>query len=409
MDQGSAGARQAPPHGGRVSAGLPFLPYGRQSIDDEDIAAVVAVLRGDWLTQGPEVDAFEQDLARAVGARHAVAFSNGTAALHAACFAAGVGPGDEVITAPMTFAASANCACYVGARPVLVDVEPTAGTMDPEALERAITPRTRAVIPVHYTGQPARLAEIRAIARRHGLRVIEDAAHALGATCEGRPIGACEPGDMAMFSFHPVKHVTTGEGGAISTDDPELAERLRIFRTHGITRDPRRLRRESPGPWYHEQIELGYNYRLTDLQCALGRSQLRKLGRFVARRRELAARYDAQLAGDGRGALRGVRPLGRLPGSEHAFHLYVARIDFAGLGITRGQVMDALRARGIGTQVHYIPVYRHPYHAEAGWTPAMFPVAERLYAEVLSLPLFPAMADEDVDRVVAALREVLGG
>lgn len=378
-----------------------FLPYGRQSIDEDDIAAVVRVLRSDWLTQGPEVEAFERDLAAAVGASHVVAFSHGTAALFAACFAAGIGPGDEVVTSPLTFAASANCARYLGARPVFADVEPVAGTLDPEALERAIGPRTRAVIPVHYAGQPARLAEIRAIAEKRGLVVIEDAAHALGATYRGRPIGAGTFSDMTMFSFHPVKHVTTGEGGAIATNDAALAERLRLFRSHGITSDPARLRRPSPGRWYVEQVALGHNFRLTDIQCALGRSQLRRLGAFVARRRALAARYDAALAGSRR-----VRPLGRLGESEHAFHLYVVRVDFA--GTSRARVMDALRARGIGTQVHYIPVHTHPFYEDDGWTRGACPVAEGLYEEILSLPLFPAMVDEDVDRVVAALFEVLG-
>ena len=386
-----------------MSADLPLLPYGRQSIDEDDIAAVVAVLRGDWLTQGPAIEAFEQDLGRAVGARHVVAFCNGTAALHGACFAAGVGPVDEVITSPLTFAASANCARYVGARPIFADVEPAAGTLDPEALARAVTPRTRAVIPVHYTGQPARMDKIRQIARACGLVVIEDAAHALGASYRGRPIGACDAGDMAMFSFHPVKHITTGEGGAIATDDPERAEQLRLFRNHGLVRDPARFRHPSPGPWYHEQIALGHNMRLTDIQAALGSSQLRRLDAFVERRRALADRYDARLAG-----LRGVAPLGRLPEGRHAFHLYVAQIDFDGLGIDRARVMIGLKERGIGTQVHYIPCHTHPFHADDGWAPGAFPVVEGISARALSLPLFPAMADGDVDRVVGALREVLG-
>jgi perosamine synthetase len=385
-----------------VSDSPRFLPYGRQDIDDDDIAAVVAVLKSDWLTQGPEVDAFERDLAAAVGAAHVVAFSHGTAALFGACFAAGIGPGDEVITSPLTFAASANCARYLGARPVFADVEPVAGTLDPAAFERAIGPKTKAVIPVHYAGQPARLAEIRAIAARHRLTVIEDAAHALGATYRGRPIGAGEHGEMAMFSFHPVKHVTTGEGGAIATSDPELADRLRLFRSHGITQDPRFLTRPSPGRWYMEQVLLGHNFRLTDIQSALGRSQLRRLDGFVRRRREIAARYDAALSGKTK-----VRPLGRLGESEHAFHLYVVRVDFAELG--RARVIDALRERGIGTQVHYIPAHTHPYYEAEGWQAGAFPVAEALYQQVLSLPMFPAMSDGDVDRVVLALDQVLGG
>jgi len=380
-----------------------FLPYGRQWIDEDDIAAVVNVLRGEWLTQGPTVEAFEADLAKSASARFAVAFSNGTTALHAACAALGLGPGDEVITTPITFTASANCVRYVGATPMLVDIEAKTATIDPARIEAAIGPKTRAIIPVHYAGQPARMAEIGAIAKRHGLAVIEDAAHALGATFGGSPIGSCSHSDMAMYSFHPVKHVTTGEGGAITTNDEKLRDALRLFRSHGITRDPALLHTPSPGPWYQEQILLGHNFRLTDIQAALGRSQLAKLGRFVARRREIAARYDALFA-----PVRGVEPVGRLDGTEHAFHLYVVRIDFAGLGKTRGEVMTTLRERGIGTQVHYVPVHMHPSYADRGWGPGSFPVSEAFYAEALSLPMFPAMQDADVDRVASTLVEVLG-
>ena len=380
-----------------------FLPYGRQSIDDDDIAAVVDVLRGDWLTQGPTVEAFEADLAEVSGARFSVSFSNGTAALHAACLALGLGPEDEVITAPLTFSASANCARYVGAKPVLVDVEPICGTLDPEQIEAVITPKTAAIIPIHYAGQPAQLAEIHAIAERHKLAVIEDAAHAIGARYRDTRIGDGAFSTMTMFSFHPVKHVTTGEGGAIMTNDPALRDRLRLFRSHGITRDPKLLTRESPGPWYQEQMVLGYNFRLTDMQAALGRSQLRKLDRFLARRRVIAALYDALFA-----ELPGIRPLGRLSGSEHAYHLYVVRIDFAALGKKRGPVMEALRARQIGTQVHYLPLHLQPDFAYLGYKNGAFPVTEGIYEQALSLPMYPAMTDEDVRRVASTLREVLG-
>ncbi len=380
----------------------PFLPYGRQTVTEDDIAAVVRVLRGDWLTQGPELRAFEVDLARALGARHAVAFSHGTAALHAAAFAAGVGPGDEVVTSPITFAASANCACYMGGRAVLADVEPAAATLDPGALERTINARTRAVIPVHYAGQPAQMEAIAAIARRHGACIIEDAAHAVGGTYQGQRVGAGQYSDMTMMSFHPVKHVTTGEGGAVTTNDAALADKLRRFRNHGMERNAERLSIPSPGPWYHEQQELGFNYRLSDIHAALGRSQLQRLGATVERRRELADCYDAKLRD-----ISGLSAAGRLPDSEHAFHLYVVGIEFEALGVSRAQVMIRLRERGIGTQVHYIPVYRHPYHA-AGWRPEDFPVAEAFYARALSLPMYPAMTETDVDRVVAALREVTG-
>lgn len=379
----------------------PFLPYGRQSITQADIDAVVAVLRSDFLTQGPEVERFEESLAQAAGTRFAVAYSHGTAALFGACWAAGIQAGDEVITTPITFAASANCASYLGAKPVFADVEPLAATLDPQAFRRAITPRTRAVIPVHFTGATVDLDAIRSIAREHGLTVIEDAAHALGASYKGRPIGGGS--DLAIYSFHPVKHVTTGEGGAVTTDDPNLADRLRRFRNHGIERDPAKFTIPSPGPWYHEMQDLGHNFRLTDLQAALGRSQMQRLPAFVKRRREIAALYDHAFAN-----LRGLRPLGRLPGGESSFHLYVIRIDFDGLGQTRAQVMNALKARHIGTQVHYIPCYRHPYHAAAGWRPEDFPNAEAFYREALSLPMYPAMTDADVTRVVAGVREVLG-
>lgn len=378
----------------------PFLPYGRQSITEADIQAVVDVLRSDFLTQGPEVERFEATLAKAAGTQFAVAYSHGTAALFGACFAAGLQPGDEVVTTPITFAASANCACYVGARPVFADVDPVTASLDPEAFRRAITPRTRAVIPVHFSGAPVDLDAIRAIAREHGITVIEDAAHALGASYRGRPIGGGS--DMAIYSFHPVKHVTTGEGGAVVTDDAGLADRLRRFRNHGIERDPKRFTIPSPGPWYHEMQDLGHNFRLTDMQAALGRSQMQRLEGFVARRREIAARYDRLFAN-----LPDVQPLARLPDGESSFHLYVVRIDFEGLGTTRAAVMDGLRERQVGSQVHYIPVYRHPYHARAGWQPADFPNAEVYYREALSLPMYPALTDADVDRVVDALREVL--
>lgn len=379
-----------------------FLPYGKQWIDDDDIAAVVNVLRGDWLTQGPNIDAFERALADSVGAPFAVAFANGTVALHAACLALGIGPSDEVITSPLTFSASANCARYVGAKPVFADVEPC-GTLDPARVEQAITENTRLLIPVHYAGQPAHLAELRAIAQKRNIPILEDAAHAIGARYRDSRIGDCAYSSMAMFSFHPVKHVTTGEGGAIMTNDEALRDRLRLFRSHGITKDPKRLSQTSPGPWYQEQVLLGHNFRLTDLQAALGTSQLRKLDRFIARRREIAARYDNAFSG-----LKGIRPLGTLPQSEHAYHLYVVQIDFQGLGKERGPVMDALRERQIGTQVHYVPVHMHPDYAAYGYAKGAFPVAEGIYERALSLPMYPALTDADVDRVVRALREVLG-
>lgn len=386
-----------------------FLPYGRQDISEEDIAAVVAVLRSDFLTQGPAVERFEARLAEVVGAKHVVAFSNGTAALYGACFAAGIGPGDEVVTPTLTFAASANAPRYCGARPVFADVEPRAGLLDPEALARAMGPKTRAVIPVHYAGAPANLAAIAEVVRdaerRFGapIRIIEDAAHALGATYRGEPIGSGRFGAMAMFSFHPVKHITTGEGGAIATNDDALADTMRLFRSHGLVKDPSRTTRKSPGPWYMEQVLLGQNFRLTDMQCALGTSQLTRLPAFLARRRAIADAYDRLFAD-----VPHVRPLGRGAEGEHAFHLYVLRLDFPAIGRDRAAVMDALRARGIGTQVHYIPVHRHPFYENEGWKAGDFPVAEALYEELLSVPMYPTMSDDDVTRVVSAVRAVVG-
>jgi perosamine synthetase len=385
-----------------------ILPYGRQWIDDEDIAAVVDALRGAYLTTGPTVGQFEAVLGRAVGARHAVAVCNGTAALHAACAVAGLGPGDEVLVPAITFLASANCARYVGAEPIFVDVDPRSGLIDVAHAATQITASTKAIIPVHLNGHTADLAGVRALADAHDLIVIEDAAHALGARYRDSMIGDCRYSDMATFSFHPVKHVTTGEGGAITTSDPELAAALEVFRSHGMVRDASKL--QHPGPWYYEQQTLGYNYRITDLQCALGLSQMRKLESFLARRRALVARYDRLLE-----AVAGVEPVaGGGPDTLGAYHLYAVHIDFAGAGMTRAAVMAGLRESNVLTQVHYIPVPTQPYYRERarargidGDDVRLFPGAHAYYESVLSLPLYPAMRDEDVDRVVGALIRVL--
>lgn len=383
----------------------PFLPYGRQSIDDEDVAAVVACLRSDYLTTGPAVAAFEAALAAQVGARYAVAIANGTAALHAACAAAGLGPGDEALVPSITFLATANAVRYCGAEPVFVDVGADDALLDLEDAARRLTPRTRAILPVHMTGRPADMAGVHAFAKAHNLVVIEDAAHALGASFQGQPTGSSAFSDMTIFSFHPVKHVTTAEGGAITTEDAALYERLTTFRSHGMVREASRLSVPSPGPWYYEQHELGYNYRLTDLQCALGLSQLGKLEGFLARRRALAARYDALLEG-----VAHVRPAGRGPeGAESAWHLYAVLIDFEAAGLSRAEVMGQLRERGIGTQVHYIPVSQQPYYTARGADPAGYPGAQRWYDRTLSLPLYPDLTDADVERVADGLRAVLGG
>ncbi len=378
-----------------------ILPYGRQWIEEDDVEAVIEAVRGAYLTTGPTVARFEAALAQAVEAEHAVAVCNGTAALHAACAAARLGPGDEVLVPALTFLATANCARYVGAEPVFVDVDPDSGLIDLDDLARRITAKTKAIIPVHLTGRPVELDTIRALAKTHELTVIEDAAHALGARYHDAPIGDCSRSDMAIFSFHPVKHVTTGEGGAITTNDAELAEAMRVFRSHGMIRDE--LRQPSPGPWYYEQHTLGYNYRITDLQCALGISQMAKLPRFLSRRRELAARYDRALT-----ELEHVQPVAvGTAETLSAYHLYSVLIDFAAAGKDRAAVMNGLRERGVLTQVHYIPIPAQPYYQDRGADMREYPGAQAYYERTLSLPLYPAMLDNDVDRVAAALRSVL--
>ncbi|HWK29035.1 MAG TPA: UDP-4-amino-4,6-dideoxy-N-acetyl-beta-L-altrosamine transaminase [Solirubrobacter sp.] len=374
-----------------------MIPYGRQTIDDDDVAAVVATLRGDWLTQGPRVAAFEDALAAACGAPYAVAFSSGTAALHAACHAAGLGPGDELVTSALTFAASANCAAYVGATPRFADIDPATWNVSAATVVAASTPRTRAVIPVSFAGLPAPLAEIRA-AIGPDVTLIEDAAHALGARHAGGPVGDVTHADMSVFSFHPVKALTTGEGGAITLRDPALRDRLVAFRSHGMTKDPTRLERPGEGGWYMEQQDLGFNYRLTDLQCALGITQLAKLERFVAARNAVAARYREALSD-----LDGLRlPPAAPPGERHAYHLFAVEVPH------RRALYDALRERGILAQVHYLPVYLHPYYRERyGYAPGLCPEAEAYYARCLSLPCFPALTEAEQDSVVAAVRELL--
>jgi len=379
-----------------------FLPYARQVICEEDIEAVVAVLRSDYLTTGPLVSEFERRLAERHEVRYAVAVSSGTAALHSAAYAAGLGPGDTVAVPAVTFVASANCARYIGAEPVFVDVLPDSALIDLDALDTALSEGARATVPVHMTGRPVDMERVAALAARTGAIVIEDAAHALGTTWQGRPVGG-RHAHMSILSFHPVKHVTTGEGGAVVTDDPRLYQRLVDFRNHGLIRDPARLEQPAPGPWYYEQQELGYNYRLTDMQCALGISQLGRLDEFLGKRRALAARYDDLLAD-----VEHVRPAGdRDPRGVSAWHLYAVLIDFDAARVSRSDLMLALRARGIGTQVHYIPVPWQPYYRRRGWRPESFPGAARWYERTLSLPLYPGMKPVDVERVVAALREEL--
>lgn len=398
-----------------------LLPYGRQEIDEDDIQAVVEVLRGPYLTTGPAVDAFEQALAETVEAPHAVACANGTAALHMAAMALDIGPGDVVIVPAMTFLATANAVAFAGGTVVFSDVDPDSGLMRPQdletALERARTLGTpRAVFPVHLNGQCAPMAELAPIARRHGLAIVEDCCHAIGGDIPGpdgesAPVGSCAWSDMATFSFHPVKTVTMGEGGAVTTRDPKLAKRLQRLRTHGMVRDPAGFEgsdvpHDADGrvaPWYYEMQELGHNFRASDLQCALGLSQLKKLHRFVSRRRELVERYDAALAD----LAPLLRPIARRPDGTPGWHLYPVLIDFETLGVDRADLVRALQADGILTQVHYIPVVRQPYWQRTPNAQWSFPGADAYYARVLSLPLFPAMTDADVDRVATALRQQL--
>jgi perosamine synthetase len=385
-----------------VDGGAPvrreLLPYGRQLVDDEDVAAVVGALRSEWLTTGPAVSAFERAFAECVGAREAVAVSSGTAALHAAMAALGVGPGDEVIVPTMTFAASANCVVYQGARPVFADVDAGTLLVDPDHVERLINRRTRAVVAVDYAGHPCDYAALHEIADRLALPIVADACHALGASRDGRPVGTLAA--LSAFSLHPVKHVTTGEGGVVTTDDPSAAARMRQFRNHGILTDHRQ--REARGTWFYEMADLGYNYRLSDLQCALGTSQLRKLRAWIARRQAIARQYDEAFS-----ALDGVRPLAVEGGVSHARHLYVVRVDGEQLRGGRDAMFRALRAEGIGCNVHYVPVHLHPYYrSRFGTRPGLCPVAEQAYGEILSLPLFPGMTDGDVADVIAAVRKV---
>lgn len=376
-----------------------LLPYGRQTIDDADVDAVVKVLRSDWITTGPTVGQFEEAFAAMVGARHAVAFSSGTAALHGAAAAAGLGPGDELITSPLTFVASANCALYVGASPAFADIQENTLNIDPENVRARLTARTKAIVAVDFAGQPADLAELGAISAEKGLVLIEDAAHALGAVYRDRPVGSIA--DMTVFSTHPVKHVTTAEGGLVTTGDADLARRLRLFRSHGITSDARA--RSEGNSWFYEMVSLGYNYRLTDVQCALGLSQLTRLPMWLERRKEVARQYDAAFAG---------MPAIRTPSigadRECAWHLYVIRVERAHLreGVGRGEVFKALRAENIGVNVHYIPVTWHPYYRNLGFGPGDCPIADAAYEEIISLPMFHGMTDADVRDVVTAVEKV---
>jgi UDP-4-amino-4,6-dideoxy-N-acetyl-beta-L-altrosamine transaminase len=434
-----------------------YIPYGRQWIDEEDIQAVVAVLRSERLTQGSRVEEFEKAFADYVGSRYAVAVNNGTAALQLACLAAGLGTGDEVITSPITFVASANCALYVGAKPGFVDIDPKTCNLDPLKLEsyleakasesesdsRPAANKSRAVIPVHFAGLPCDMSKIYRIADKFNLVIIEDACHALGAEYrvpqsaaggqrnredEWIKVGSCVHSHMTVFSFHPVKHITTGEGGMVTTDNPEFADRMRMFRNHGITRDPNKFTvHRSPfivqkqttdnrqqitdndfqrptvnGQWYYEMQDLGYNYRITDIQCALGLSQLKKADLFIDVRRQIAARYQEELS-----TFSAVQLTQEPEHCRSSYHLFTIKIDFERIGKNRDEVMQDLSRAGIGTQVHYIPIPRHPYYQRLGFRKEDYPAAERFYRQCLSLPIYPGLKMHEVERVIKVLRETL--
>lgn len=383
------------------------IPYGRQDIDQSDIDAVIAVLRSDFLTQGPAVPRFEQAVAAYCGAGHAYAMNSATSALHIACLALGVGPGDIVWTSPITFVASSNCALYCGAGVDFVDVDPVTWNMSPAALRaklevaRAAGRLPKVVIPVHLCGTSCDMAAIHALSREYGFRIIEDASHAMGGRYLGEPVGSCRYSDVTVLSFHPVKIITTAEGGMALTNDAATGAAIDLLRSHGITRDPARMEREPDGPWYYEQIGLGFNYRLTDLQAALGASQMQRVDAFVTRRHEIADRYDTLFRG---------WPLGlpvRPEGTYSGLHLYVVRVT-SGATRTHREVLEGLRAEGVGVNLHYMPVYLQPYYRKLGFAPGLCPNAEAYYAEAISLPMYPGMTDTQQDRVAAVLGRLLG-
>ncbi len=379
------------------------IPYGRQDIDDADIQAVVAVLKSDYLTQGPVVPAFESSVADFCGATHAVAVNSATSGLHIACLALGVGAGDIVWTSPITFVASSNCALYCGATVDFVDIDPSTYNLSVDRLAEKLVRAEqdgrlpKVVIPVHLCGQPCDMAGISALATRYGFKVIEDASHAIGGKYQGMPIGNCRYSDITIFSFHPVKIITTAEGGMAVTNNGELAKRLRLLRSHGITRDLHDMTHEPDGPWYYQQVALGFNYRMTDIQAALGLSQMLRIEHFVSRRHEIAARYNTLLEG-----LPVLTPW-QHPDGYSGLHLYVIRLKLSEIQKTHRQVFEGLRHQGIAVNLHYIPVYLQPYYRTMGFAPGCCPEAERYYGEAISLPMFPGLQDAQQDKVVDAM------
>lgn len=374
-----------------------YIPYGRQCVDEDDIKAVVEVLRSDYLTTGPKIEEFERKVAEYVGAKYAVAVSSGTAALHIACLAAGVTEGDEIITSPITFAASSNCVLYCGGTPVFADIDSETYNINPEEIEKRITNKTKAIIPVHFTGQPCDMDAITDIARKYNLYVIEDAAHALGAVYNGKRIGSIS--DMTCFSFHPVKPITTGEGGMVVTNSESLYKRLLLFRSHGITRDDS-VMTENQGAWYYQQLELGYNYRITDISCALGISQINKLDIFLKQRREIAQYYNDAFA-----KFEGIIIPNQKVLCDSGWHLYMIQV----LSKDRADVFRKLREAGIGVNVHYIPVYQHPYYQVNGYSSCSCPNAELFYERAVSLPIFPSLTHEQQKYVIDNVKRCIQG
>ena len=384
-----------------------MIPYGRQTITEEDIEAVISVLKSDFLTQGPQAPLFETFVAKKVGASQALAANSATAALHIACMALQLGPGDWLWTSPNTFVASANCAIYCGARVDFVDIDPRTFNMCPQMLEaklveaEALGTLPKVVVPVHFAGQPCDMAAIKLLSNKFGFKIIEDASHAIGGKYKGEFIGKGDYSDITIFSFHPVKIITTAEGGIALTNSAELAQKMSVFRSHGITRDPAHMTHVADGPWYYEQTSMGYNYRMNDLQAALGLSQIQRLDAYVARRHEVAARYNQLLAD-----LPVVRPWQHAD-SYSSFHLYVIRLELDKISGTRRQVFERLRAQGIGVNLHYIPVHTQPFYERMGFRRGDYPVAEKYYGEAISLPMFPALSEDEQDQVVSALASAL--
>lgn len=376
-----------------------FLPYGKQVINEEDIHSVIKVLSSDFITTGPTIVQFEKEIAEYTGAKYAVAFSSGTAALHGACFAAGIGKGDEVITTPMTFAATSNCVLYQGGIPVFVDIDPKTYNINPSQIKEKITKNTKAIIPVHFTGQPADLEQLLEIVKENNLIMIEDAAHALGAKYKNKKIGSI--GDMTMFSFHPVKHITTGEGGMITTNNEEYYQKLIQFRSHGIVR-AKHLLKENHGPWYYEMHSLGFNYRMTDIQASLGISQLKKLDSFIARRKQISRFYTHELA-----SLKDLILPYQDKNGDSSWHLYIIKLKSRNLNANRKLIFEALQKENIGVNVHYVPVYYYPYYESLGYIKGSWPVTETCYEEFITLPLHAGMSDEDAKDVVNAVNKVL--